>query len=137
MTPTTRPITAALLAQVRSRPGFCAFTVLIGERIRCGNTLDVQLALQEIGAPGATAHEIIEGWPGQKPADVRLQSIMTRTEIAACWLACHIDDVGRYDWPAILGRIGKHLLTQRMRREHEAAVQSRSSSAQEHELPKR
>jgi hypothetical protein len=56
-------MTPELIAQVRGNPGFAAFAALIGERIGNGRSIDALRMLQAIGATGAIAHAILEGWP--------------------------------------------------------------------------
>ena len=101
--PIDPPITERVLAAVHTGPGFVAFARILGLRIANGQALDALRMLKEIGANENVAYQIVDGWP-LSTADQRLSGVLPLAEEAACRLACFIDDLSIYDWPALLKR---------------------------------
>lgn len=94
----------AAVDRVREHPGFVAFARILGLRIRDGRSLDAFRMLDEIGAPGAIAHRIVEGWPTAEERRKTPPETMTLEEEAAVRLSFFIAELEQHDWPRLLTR---------------------------------
>lgn len=92
-----------LLELVRSpeAKAFRGFADVLGYRIQHGRALEALRMLVAIGSTPDLAHQIIDGWPED---GVRRLPGLELGEEAACRLAHFVDDLGGYDWTALLRR---------------------------------
>lgn len=85
------------------QPGFLAFSRILGLRIASGRTLDAFRMLENIGAAGAIANKIVEGWP-VRDEQRRAPQLLTIDQEAAVRLSFFVPRLERYPWPALLAR---------------------------------
>lgn len=91
-----------ILEAVRASPSFCAFSAIVGLRVRDGNSTGAYRMLVAVGAPPARAHAVIEGWPLEACGHLEAAGV-TLAEEAACRLACFVGRLDRHDWSERLG----------------------------------
>lgn len=101
----------SLRARFRSavrNQGFRAFVSLVGNRHQAGASLDAFRMLVEVGAPPATAHAVLEGWPPSSAAPHELPSDLGQVDPRdrpVVWLAHHLtESPDAHDWPKLIAR---------------------------------
>lgn len=99
-------VNAGMIQRVVANVPFRVFAGVVGKRIRDGQSIDALRMLEGIGATGAIAHEIVEGWPHEGNVTPQARRLVNAGVpigvVAACRLACFVDDLRNYDWPKML-----------------------------------
>lgn len=96
------------VALIRGVPSFLTFSRSLGTRIANGHSEEALWILGMIGAPKATAFEIVDHWP-LRESDRALVEVegVTLAEEAAVRLSFFIPEFHREPWAKILERAGR------------------------------
>lgn len=86
---------------VLAKGDFLAFARILGLRIMRGKAESALKMLRSIGATGAIAYQIIEGWAAAEDNHAA-SPLLTPPELGAVYFSRFIDDLTRYDWIELL-----------------------------------